>query len=207
MRLFIVFMGCLFLSCTTSAPVAIDEPAGGTLSIKSRIPPVPEYILGKGLVPAHQMASFLLASNPQADSDFVGNLAEIYTEEAALEGVNHDIAFAQMCLETGFLRYGNLVTPDMNNFCGLGAISADQPGERFPEPRIGVRAQIQHLKGYATAEPLTQELVDPRYVWIKYGSAPTITGLAGSWASDPGYAEKISNILERLYAVSFGEES
>jgi hypothetical protein len=111
-----------------------------------------------------------------------------------------------MCLETGFLRFGGLVTQDMNNFCGLGAIGPGQNGERFSSPRIGVRAQIQHLKAYATDEPLRQDLVDPRYRWVRYGSAPTIAGLAGTWAADRDYAEKIRNILERLYQTAFEEQ-
>jgi hypothetical protein len=142
---------------------------------------------------------FLGEINPQADRDQVEQLAVFYTEEAAAEGVNHDIAFAQMCLETGFLRDGGLVTPDMNNFCGLGATGPAHPGESFPEPRIGVRAHIQHLKAYATDNPLNRELVDPRYRWVRYGSAPTITGLSGTWAVDREYGNKIKSILERLY--------
>jgi hypothetical protein len=137
-------------------------------------------------------------TNP--DAALAQRLAGFYVEEAGIEGVNHDVAFAQMCLETGFLRFGNLVTPDMNNFCGLGAMDAAHPGERFPDPRTGVRAHIQHLKGYATDAPLKQELVDPRYKWIlPKGKAPTIAGLAGTWATDPDYAAKISGILTRLY--------
>jgi hypothetical protein len=149
------------------------------------------------------LAAFLLFSNPSADKDFVYRLAGYYLEEAAAEGVNHDIAFSQMCLETGFLRYGNLVTPEMNNFCGLGAIGPDRPGDVFPDAATGVRAHIQHLKGYATEEPLNGELVDPRFFWITYGSVPTIAGLAGTWAVDKQYAGKISSILERLYDFSF----
>jgi hypothetical protein len=108
-----------------------------------------------------------------------------------------------MCLETGFLRYGGLVTADMNNFCGLGSTGPGQPGEHFPSPRIGARAHIQHLKAYATDAPLRQDLVDPRYFYVRYGSAPTLNGLAGSWAADREYAKKIRNILQRLYAFAF----
>jgi hypothetical protein len=90
----------------------------------------------------------------------------------------------------------------MNNFCGLGAIGADRPGEVFPDAATGVRAHIQHLKGYATAEPLKGALVDPRFHWIKRGAAPTITGLTGTWAVDKYYAVKISAILDRLYRYS-----
>jgi hypothetical protein len=123
-------------------------------------------------------------------------------EESYAEGVNHDTAFAQMCLETGFLRYGGLVSPDMNNFCGLGSTGPGHPGEIFPDPRTGVRAHIQHLKAYASEEPLNGTLVDPRYRYVKYGSSPAIDGLAGTWAADPKYAEKITAILERLYEFS-----
>jgi hypothetical protein len=155
--------------------------------------------MGKGLAAPVKLASFLSESNPGAERSFAETLARLYVEEAAAEGVNHDVAFAQMCLETGFLRYGGLVTPEMNNFCGLGSIGPGQPGERFPSPRIGVRAHIQHLKAYATDEPLRGELVDPRYRWVRYGSAPLISGLAGTWAADREYAGKITAILERLY--------
>ena len=166
-------------------------------------PQSPEYIMGDGLVPEEKLAMFLVRNNPHADTDFVRSLSVYYIEEAAAEGVNHDTAFAQMCLETGFLRYGGLVTPDMNNFCGLGAIGPEQPGEVFPDPRTGVRAHIQHLKAYASDEPLNQVLVDPRYRYVRPGTAPTIDGLAGTWAADKSYAVKIGAILQRLYDFSF----
>jgi hypothetical protein len=66
---------------------------------------------------------------------------------------------------------------------------------------MGVRAQIHHLKGYATEEPPNQELVDPRYKYVRYGSAPTIKGLAGAWAADRSYADKIAAILQRIYTA------
>lgn len=159
--------------------------------------------MGLGAVDAPRLAAFLLASNPAADPADVRDLATLYVEEAAAEGVAHDVAFAQMCLETGFLRFGNLVTRDMNNFCGLGSIGPGKPGERFPSSRIGVRAHVQHLKGYATDAPLERELVDPRYRWIKYGSAPTVHGLAGTWAADKEYGTKLKAILDRMYRFAF----
>jgi hypothetical protein len=167
------------------------------------IPPLPVYIMGEGLTGGESLTKFLLDSNPGAEESFVSGLAADYIKEAAAEGVNHDIAFAQMCLETGFLQYGGLVTPDMNNFCGLGAIGPEKTGERFPDAVTGIRAHIQHLKAYATEEPLKQELVDPRYFWVRYGSSPKIEGLAGTWAADKQYAVKLGSILERLYEFSF----
>jgi len=163
--------------------------------------------MGAGAVPPQDMAAFLLSINRNIGEDYMNDLAVIYTEEAEIEGVNHDIAFAQMCLETGFLRFGGLVSPEQNNFCGLGATGPGVPGEWFPDPRTGVRAHIQHLKAYATDEPLKMELVDPRYRWVRLGSSPQIKGLAGTWAADIYYAEKIASILERLYTFSFGPAS
>ena len=187
----------LFFSCAAGPRVMETVPE------KPVRPPIPEYIMGKGIIQSKDMAAFLLNANPQAEKSFAENLAGLYTEEADAEGVNHDAAFAQMCLETGFLSFSGLVTPDMNNFCGLGAIGPGQNGERFPDPRTGVRAHIQHLKAYATDAPLIQELVDPRYRWVRYGSSPAIKGLSGTWAADKNYADKIDDILERLYNFAY----
>ena len=166
------------------------------------VPPIPEYILGQGLISEEILGAFLLQYNPET-MDFAMEMARYYVEEAANEGINHDIAFAQMCLETGFLRFGNLVTREMNNFSGLGSTGPGVPGLSFPDPRTGVRAHIQHLKAYATSEPPNLPLVNPRYFLVNFGSSPRISGLAGTWAEDRLYAVKINNILERLYQFSF----
>lgn len=187
-----------FFSCA-SAPVE-----------KALVAPQPPiYIMGEGNVSAEKLMLFLLHYNPLADFDFVRTLAVLYVEEAAIEGVNHDIAFAQMILETGFLRFGNLVQPESYNFAGLGATGLPGPdglpeaGLIFPDPRTGVRAHVQHLKAYATDEPLNNELVNPRRRFVRLGSSPTIEGLAGTWAADPDYAVKIKGILRRLYDFAF----
>jgi hypothetical protein len=172
-------------------------------------PRPPEEIMGKGIAEEEKLALFLMFNNDKIDSSFAHKLAGIYIEEAAAEGVNHDVAFAQMCLETGSLQYGGLVTPDMNNFCGLGSTGARLPdgklerGAAFPDPRTGVRAHIQHLKAYASDEPLNNDLVDPRYSYVRLGISPTIHGLTGRWAMDTAYAKKIKAILKQLYEFSF----
>jgi len=159
--------------------------------------------MGRGIVSPMDKAAFLLNGNPRVNRDFAEALAVFYVEEAAIEGVNHDVAFAQMILETGFLAFGGLVVPEMNNFAGLGSIGHGQHGLWFPDPRTGVRAHIQHLKAYACTEPLNKPLVNPRFRFVTRGSSPAISGLAGTWAADPLYAEKINNILERLYHFAF----
>jgi len=194
----------LLVAAVSGQPV-VEMARGAAVIPPLRLdkPPVPEHIIGRGVIPPKEMAAFLLESNTGAEKTFIEELAYIYTEESAVEGVNSDVAFAQMCLETGFLRFGGLVTAEMNNFCGLGATGPAERGLIFPNPRTGVRAHIQHLKAYATEEPLKQVLVDPRFYYVRRGSSPAIGGLAGTWAEDPAYAEKIKSILERLYSFYY----
>jgi len=166
--------------------------------------PVPSAnIMGNGMVDGEKLSLFIQYNNPAADMDYVRSLAAHYINEAAFEGISHDVAFIQMCLETGFLRFGGDVSPLQYNYCGLGAVGNGEPGLSFPDPQTGVRAHVQHLKGYATGEPLKGELVDPRYKWVRKGSSPTIEGLAGTWAADRTYSVKLNDILNRLYDFSF----
>ena len=182
-------------------------PTGTTgkieITVPEEKPELPLYIMGKGLVSGDKLALFLLKNNPELDFTYVNALARFYIDEALFEGVNHDIAFVQMCLETGYLRYGGDVKPEQYNFAGLGAVGGGEPGLSFSEPRIGVRAQIQHLKAYGSEEPLNGELVNPRFRYVRRGAAPTYEGLAGTWAADRQYAVKINSILRRLYDFAF----
>ena len=159
-----------------------------------------DRIMADGLVSEVQMLRLLRLN--RAPLNIYGDLPNIYREEAAIEGVNSDIAFCQMCLETGFLQFGGDVKPDQNNFGGIGAIGNGVRGDRFSDQRIGVRAQIQHLKAYATIRPLIQPLVDPRFSLVKRGSAPLLGQLTGRWAEDANYDKKIMAILRRLYALA-----
>lgn len=195
------FIGISFLS---SVAISLLACAGAPAPERPpTAPAVPESIMGKGAVAADRLAAFLRAGNPKVEPLRAKELASLYVEEAAAEGVNHDVAFAQMCLETGSLRFGGLVTPDMHNYCGLGSIGPGKPGERFPTAQIGVRAHIQHLKAYASIAPLRRPNVDPRYRYVRYGSAPTISALAGKWAADPEYGMKIRGILARIYEGAY----
>ena len=166
-------------------------------------PEIPSFIMGKGAVNPEKLALFLLQNNPGVNNNYANALARYYVEEAALEGVNYDIAFVQMCIETGYLRYGGDVKPEQYNFAGLGAVGGGEPGLSFPDPRTGVRAQIQHLKAYGSEEPLNGELVNPRFRYVRRGAAPTYEGLAGTWAADKQYAVKITSVLQRLYDFAF----
>ena len=158
-------------------------------------------ILDQGQLTAEQLAAYFLSRNTEADREHIIHFAQYYVDEAAAEGINSDVAFAQMCLETGFLRFGGLVQPEFHNYCGLGAMDAEHPGEVFPDEQTGVRAHIQHLQAYATTEEvaLHKELVDPRYNWVhKTKFIETIYQLAGTWATDPQYGQKLEANLVNM---------
>jgi hypothetical protein len=171
-----------------------------TTVLASASSPVNANLMGPPAVAAFDRATFLHAMNPGVDLATALNFALLYDEEAQLEGVNPDLAFAQMLLETSYLRFGGQVKAGQNNFGGLGALDGGERGLVFPSPRLGVRAQVQHLKYYATTQPLVGVPINPRLGYVKRASAPTAWQLALSWASDPDYGKKLVALLERMVA-------
>jgi hypothetical protein len=157
-----------------------------------------DRIMGNGNTSETQLFLFLKNNNESAGVQF-SDLPRLYREEASIEGVNYDIAFSQMCVETNFLQFGGVIKPDQNNFAGLGGVSGSLEGETFPSARIGVRAHIQHLKAYASTEPLVQELVDPRFRFVTRGIAPLVNQLSGRWSADSLYGDRILAILRQIY--------
>lgn len=114
------------------------------------------------------------------DAPNIYTFCKIYMEECAAEGVRAEVAFAQAMKETGFLRYRGDVSIHQLNFAGIGATGGGEPGNSFPSVRIGIRAQVQHLKAYATTDPLNHWVVDPRYEYVPKGSAPYVEWLGKS---------------------------
>lgn len=156
-------------------------------------------IMGKGRLKAWALAAFLHQNNNLISTTEAKKIAKIYIEESKTEGVNSDIAFSQMCLETGFLRYSGTVLPGQNNFCGLGVLNKKTRGFSFRDIRLGIRAHIQHLKAYASRGKLHHNLVDPRFRFVKRGSIKDVDALAGKWAADKRYGIKIRYLLGRMY--------
>jgi hypothetical protein len=159
-----------------------------------------DQIMGLGNASEVQLMMFLKNNNEVSLINY-GELPLLYREEAEIEGVNHDVAFCQMCVETDFLRFGKGIDPAQNNFANLGtAIAiANVLGASFDNQRTGVRAHIQQLKAYACAAPLFQPVVAPRFNLIARGTAPYLNQLTGRWAIDPLYDRKIIALIRRLY--------
>ena len=162
-------------------------------------------IMGKAVATAEQMASYLKKKNPSVPQSVL-DMIPLYISEGEAEGMRGDIAFAQSCLETGnFTFSGSAVTLPQNNFCGLGVTQRGKKGLSFDTPQLGIRAQIQHLKAYASTDKLRNALIDPRFRYVKRGCAPYVEWLGQKenpqgkgWAAGEKYGEKILSILKAV---------
>ncbi|MBE9126475.1 MULTISPECIES: N-acetylmuramoyl-L-alanine amidase [unclassified Coleofasciculus] len=177
------------------------DSATRTVLLRSNLQICPgqiDRIMGHGNTSEVQLMMFLKANNENALIQFP-DLPRLYREEASIEGVDYDIAFCQGMVETDYLRFGGELKPSQNNFGGLGTVGGDSEGATFPSARLGVRAQIQQLKAYASVEPLVLEVVSPRFRFVTRGIAPLIHQLSGRWSADLNYGDRIMAILRRLY--------
>ena len=183
----------------------IQQDSLGVAPSEPRAGDIPTKIMGRGNADSATLLRFMKSHNANVEAKYAETVIAAIIDESYAEGVNHDIAFIQMCQTTNFLRYGGLLTKNMNNFGGIGAVSIDNPGEYFGTIQEGVRAQIQHLKVYASREPLKKKKVDPRYDRIIEGglqaSSEDIYGLTGKWAADPKYGDKLYNLLVELHKI------
>ena len=128
----------------------------------------------------------------------IEDFARVVYEEAAAEGVRAEVVFCQAMHETGWLRFGGDVSVGQCNFAGIGATGGGVAGATFADVRTGIRAQVQHLKAYASTEPLNNSCVDPRFHYVTRGIAPTLDDLDGRWAAGNGYGGKIYSLMQEL---------
>ena len=165
-------------------------------------------IMGKAQATAHQMAAYVLSVNPTPRLSMpVLQLAKLFLIAGEIEGVRGDLEFARSCHETGNFSFPGTVTPDQKNFCGHGTVSATEKGSCFLDEFYSVLVQVQHAKGYATAETLNYECIDSRYRYVTLGSAPHMEDMGGKWAV-PGYdTDTYSSLQEAIDAEdSYGHK-
>lgn len=181
-------------------------------------------IQGVNSVTVKQMIDFYKANSPIAypaeelgkgGASTVEEFAKIFYEEASAEGIKVEVAWCQSMLETGWLKFGGQVDISQFNFAGLGATDGGAKGADFSSygkngVRMGVRAQIQHLKAYAdpdiTEATLHYSCVDPRFKYVSpKGCAPYVEYLGQKenpsgkgWATSEKYGYRIVELIEKL---------
>jgi hypothetical protein len=166
-------------------------------------------IEGTGSLSKNVIVDYILQmsknSKTPPERDFVDKIVGQYISEAAREGINHDIAIAQMCYATQNLT--NRQRLASFNFAGLDTsrgISYYGDGSGYKTWEDGVKAHIEHLKGYASSTPPNQPVVNRRYEILKekeiIGTIKTLDALCVTWApQNKDYGNSIAEILRELY--------
>ena len=148
----------------------------------------------------HNYPSGVYASKGAAS---LRDFCQIAYEEAKAEGVRAEVLFCQAMKETGWLQFGGDVRAGQCNFGGLGATGNSAQGASFSSVREGLRAQVQHLKAYASTDSLVNACVDPRFGLVNRGCAPYLQDLNGKWAvPGNGYGEDIQGMIYSLLGES-----
>lgn len=173
----------------SSPTIGVNTPIMGSATVKQAA--AVRYVkslLGKKTLPSKWVK----------DGETVEKIVKYFYEEGAAENVRADIALAQAIHETACFQYTGDVKPEQYNFAGIGATGGGVRGNSFGSARIGIRAQIQHLKAYASTQALKKSCVDPRFQYVNRGCATTIAGLANKWAIDSVYATSILRYLNAM---------
>lgn len=168
-------------------------------------------IMGDTTVTVAQMMAYYKANATypsfyeNTDAPTLKKFCELYVSECKAEGVRAEVAFVQAMKETNFLRFGGDVSISQFNFAGLGATGGGVAGASFANVKTGIRAQVQHLKAYACADPLVNSCVDSRFTYVTRGCAPYVEWLGicenpngKGWATDPGYGIDIVKRINKL---------
>jgi len=166
-------------------------------------------ILGPSRLNDKDLASFVRESGLTPKTTVtIEELARMFIEEGAAEGVRGDVAWAQSILETGFFTLpGGKVRPSDNNFAGIGACDSCERGHVFPDARTGVRAQMQLLRTYADGEVgiggFAHAAVLPGSLRLGFrGFVRSWWDLGGRWASGPDYGSHVYDIYLRIVAAA-----
>ena len=87
----------------------------------------------------------------------------------------------------------------------MGVTSNGMKGNSFDTPQLGIRAQVQHLKAYASTDGLNNACVDKRFQYVSRGTARYVEWLAipqnpygKGWAADADYGTKLLRIMDSL---------
>ncbi|MBE3101190.1 MAG: PKD domain-containing protein, partial [Firmicutes bacterium] len=161
-------------------------------------------LIGYTEITVDQLVS-IFVSKGSSKVEWARRIAPIYIQYGKLFNLRADIAWAQMCHETGFLEFAGDVKPEQNNFVGLGATGGGVPGNSFTTEELGIIAHYAHLSWYYYPNHINQYCsinYDPRHSgtthW-RYTGDTTIGFLNGRWAPGPTYTDKILLFANQIY--------
>ena len=175
-------------------------------------------LLGKSAVSVEQMIEFYQENGATYPAETlikggapdIETFCQIYYEEATAEGIAVEVAFAQAMKETNWLRFDGEVCAEQFNFAGIK--TADQTGTadfstyESNGVRMGIRAQIQHLKACAdsniTEKKLANPCIDPSFGQVKKGTVTYVEWLGQKenpqgfgWTDEEEYGFQIADMI------------
>jgi hypothetical protein len=179
----------------------VEEPsAAGPVSAKTAL------LRGAG-APQKALADRILARPHGGYSAAeVREIVKRYCATAKEAGLDPLLVVSQMVLETGNLS-SFWSQPPRRNPAGIGVTGEPGKGVSFSSWDKAVRAHVGRLLAYAIPEG---EETPPQRALIKEaltvrplpknrrGCAPTLSGLAGTWATDKKYASKIARVANEF---------
>jgi len=185
---------------STNGSSSNGSSTNGSSSIKQQTPVetvnCPEKIEGKGTLTPAAIVQFIMERNSNYSRSFLEGFIGAYFKEAGILGINPDLAIAQMCYTTKFLKNSDIMST--HNYAGFSTMPA---GGRFNNQAEGIQAHIQHLKGYANEKYKPILIFDPRWDKISNfrGTVDNLDGLAKMWSpTNIYYADEISNIINDM---------
>jgi len=161
------------------------------------------YIDGSGSLTKSAVIEYIRHKNPNVSRRIIEDLVDAYFREAGKERINHDLAIAQMCRTTNFLRIERIIM-QTHNYAGFS--TQGWSGIFYGGRKEGVIAHIQHLKGYTSNARLSEPLADPRWHMIDSfrGTIHTLEDLSKKWApyNSRGYENDIKDIINEMRRFS-----
>ena len=189
-----------------NGPQPTTVPATGTVTVSPS-----STLLARPRGSVDQVATYLLARPHGVYPDpEVKAIADEYFAVAGPLGLDPLIAASQMIEETAHLS-SFWSQPPRHNMAGIGVTGEAGVGVSFPSAQEGVRAHIGRLLAFALkagAETpgqlsLIEEALSFRPLSSDHrGVAPTLGGLAGRWAADPQYADKIARLANQVIGAA-----
>ena len=166
---------------------------------RDRAPAISRDILlerGQGYLTQDAVVDYM--QKHSRSSHNISAIVSPYFKIAKEEGVNHEIAIAQMWYATRALSHDAL----LRNCNYAGLVKSRTFDGTFNGIDMGVRAHIQHLKGYASKDR-PKNIVDPRYQILVtngyLGKGDTLEKLSAYWSQSKEYEANIVIILEDMY--------
>ena len=136
----------------------------------------------------------------------VRDIVKKYVATATEAGLDPLLVVSQMVLETGNLS-SFWSQPPRRNPAGIGVTGEPGKGLSFSSWDKAVRAHVGRLLAYAIPKdqgtPAQRKLIAEALAVRplpdnRRGCAPTLNGLAGTWAADKKYAQKISRVANEI---------